>query len=181
MALDRFPGAARGDAHLLVVIARRPARGEGVVQPEIALLRDAVGDVGECSGALVGRHHQIGIGHVLLDHPIRGHDVVADAVFSNVQHGGNEGFIAGDALGLQRLAVTRQRGLLQHETALGADRYDHRILDLLRLGQPQNLGAEILAPVRPAQTAARHRPETQMYAFQPRAVDENFTEGPGFG
>ena len=38
MALHRFPGAARGDAHALVVVAGRAARGEGVAQPEAVLL-----------------------------------------------------------------------------------------------------------------------------------------------
>ena len=38
VALDRFPGAAGGDAHLLVVVAGRPAGGEGVVEPEVMLL-----------------------------------------------------------------------------------------------------------------------------------------------
>ena len=47
VALDRLPGAARGDAHLLVVVAARAARGERVAQPEAVLARDAVGDVGE--------------------------------------------------------------------------------------------------------------------------------------
>ena len=36
MALDRFPGAARGDAHLLVVIAMAAAGGESIAQPEAA-------------------------------------------------------------------------------------------------------------------------------------------------
>ena len=34
MALDRFPRAARGDAHLLVVVAGGAAGGEGVAEPE---------------------------------------------------------------------------------------------------------------------------------------------------
>ena len=44
VALDRFPGAVRGDAHLLVVVAGRAARGEGVAEPEAVLLADRVGD-----------------------------------------------------------------------------------------------------------------------------------------
>ena len=38
VALDRLPGAARGDAHLLVVVAGRAAGGEGVVEPEMMLV-----------------------------------------------------------------------------------------------------------------------------------------------
>ena len=41
MPLHRLPGAARGDAHRLVVVAGRAARGEGVAEPEAALQRDA--------------------------------------------------------------------------------------------------------------------------------------------
>ena len=59
--LHRFPGAARGDAHLLVVVAGRAARGEGVVEPEAVVARQRVGDVGEGGGALVGGDHEIGI------------------------------------------------------------------------------------------------------------------------
>ncbi len=61
MALDRFPRAARGDAHLLVVVAGRAARGEGVAEPEAVVGGDPVGDVGEGRRALVGRDHQIGV------------------------------------------------------------------------------------------------------------------------
>jgi len=42
---------------------------------------------------------------------------------------------------------------------LGADRHDDGILDLLRLDQAEDLGAEILRPVGPAQAAARHLAE----------------------
>ena len=40
MALHRFPRAARGDAHLLVVVAARTARGEGIAEPEAARFRE---------------------------------------------------------------------------------------------------------------------------------------------
>ena len=78
MALDRFPRAARGDAHFLVVVAVGAARGERVAEPEAALLGDAVGDVGEGRGALVGGDHEIGIVAVMAHHVARRHDRVAD-------------------------------------------------------------------------------------------------------
>ncbi len=68
MALDRLPGAARGDAHLLVVVAGRAAGREGVVEPEVVVARDVVGDVGEGRGALVGGDHEIGIVAVVAHH-----------------------------------------------------------------------------------------------------------------
>jgi hypothetical protein len=45
VAGHRLPRAARGDAHRLVVVAGRPARGERVPEPEAAVARDGVGDV----------------------------------------------------------------------------------------------------------------------------------------
>jgi hypothetical protein len=58
-----------------MVIADAAAAGEGVAQPEAALQRDAVGDVGKGGGALVGRHHQIGIIAVRAQHVRRRHDL----------------------------------------------------------------------------------------------------------
>ncbi len=68
------------------------------------------------------------------------------------------------------------RHQLGHEAAFGADRHDHRVLDLLRLHQPEDLGAEILRPVGPADAAARHLAEAHMHAFDARRIDENFVE-----
>jgi hypothetical protein len=51
--LHGLPRTARGDAHLLVVIAGRAAGGERVVEPEAVLPRHAVRDVGERRGSLV--------------------------------------------------------------------------------------------------------------------------------
>ena len=51
MALHGLPGAARDDAHLLVVVALAAARREGVAQP-VALLGQGVGDVGKRRGPL---------------------------------------------------------------------------------------------------------------------------------
>jgi hypothetical protein len=75
----------------------------------------------------------------------------------------------------------RRRQLLRHEAALGADRHDDRVLDLLRLDQAEHLGAEILRPVRPAQAAARDLAEAQMHALDPRRIDEDLVERRGAG
>jgi hypothetical protein len=45
MALDRLPGAARGDSDRLVVVALRAAGRERIPEPEAVLRGDAVGDV----------------------------------------------------------------------------------------------------------------------------------------
>ena len=77
-----------------------------------------------------------------------------------------------------RLARAADRQQLRHEAALGADRHDDGVLDLLRLHQAEHLGAEILRPVGPADAAARHLAEAQMHAFDARRIDEDLVERP---
>ena len=62
MALHRFPSAVCRDAHLLVVVARRPAACEGVAEPEAAL-ESAISLAMSENGrrAFVRSHHEIGI------------------------------------------------------------------------------------------------------------------------
>src|SRR5260221_4425385 len=74
---------------------------------------------------------------------------------------------------LARAALEQQLG---HEPALGADRNDDRVLDLLRLGQAENLGAKVLRPARPADAAARDPAETQVHAFDPGGINEDLAE-----
>src|SRR3989475_3523839 len=109
VALYRFPGAARRDRHLLVVVARRAARGEGVAQPEAVFRGDGVGDVGEGRGALVGGDHQVGIVAVVAHYVTRRHYASVDAVVGDVEHAAQEGLVAGDAFLHQRLAVAGGR------------------------------------------------------------------------
>ena len=68
MALDRFPRAAGGDAHLLVVVALAAAGSESIAQPEAARNRKRIGDIGEGRRAFVGGDHQIGIVAVAAQH-----------------------------------------------------------------------------------------------------------------
>ena len=60
------------------------------------------------------------------------------------------------------------RRALDEESALRADRHDDGVLDHLRLDQAEHFGAEIFAPIGPAQSAARDRPEAQVHAFDAR-------------
>ena len=178
VALDRFPGAARGDAHLLVVVAGRAARGEGVVEPVAVVHRDAVGDVREGRGALVGGDDQVGVVPVVPDHGVRRHQLAGLEVVGDVEQAADEGLVAGDAFLQEGLAPgLRGRRPLDHEAALGADRDDDRVLDLLRLDQAEDLGTEVLAPVRPPEAAARDHAEAQVDALDARAVDEDLAEG----
>ena len=85
VALHAFPGAARRDRHLLVVVAGRAAGGEGIAQPEVVRGRDLVGDVGERRRALVGGDHQIGIVAVMAHHALRRHDLAVLEVVGDVE------------------------------------------------------------------------------------------------
>ena len=165
VALDAFPGAARGDAHLLVVIAGRTAGGEGVAQPVAVGLGHRIGDIRKGRRALVGGDHQIGVVIVIAHYRLGRHDLRTHAVVGDVQQALQEGLVAVDTLRQPGFAIGRVHRLLDHEPALGAHRHDHRVLDHLRLHQAQHLGAEILAPVRPAQPAARHLAAAQMDAL----------------
>ena len=176
MALHRFPRATRGDAHLLVVVSGRAARGEGIVEPEAVVARQRIGDVGKGGGAFICGDNEIGIVAVAPHHLFRRHDGTGHVVVGDVEHAADQGLVAGDALGLDLLARAVHRRLLHVEAALGADRNDHRVLHHLRLHQRQNLGAEILAPVRPADAAARHASTAQVDAFHARAVDEDLDQ-----
>jgi hypothetical protein len=76
-----------------------------------------------------------------------------------------EQLVAGNTLGHKGLAVRGRWCILQHKTTLGADRHDDGVLDLLGLDQTQDFGAEVFAPVRPAQAAPRHLATAQVHAF----------------
>ena len=103
--LHAFPGAARGDAHGLVVIADAAARGEGIAQPVPVLLADLVGVVGEGGRSLVGGDHQVGIVAVEAHHLGRRHGLSGDEVVGEVQQPAQVVLIAGDAFLHERFAV----------------------------------------------------------------------------
>ena len=176
MPLHRHPGATRGDAHLLVVVAGRAAGGEGVAQPEAVLGGDAVGDVGEARRALVGGHHQVGVVAVVAHHLLRRHHLAFEEVVGKVQQAADEQLVAGDGLGLDLVTAAAERQATGHEATLGTHRHDHRILHLLRLDQAEHLGAEVLLAIRPAQPAARHRTEAQVHALDARRIDEDLEQ-----
>ncbi len=164
----------RRDAHLLVVVAVAAAGREGVAQPEAALFGDGVGDVGEGGGALVGGDHQIGIVLVVAHDMLgRHHAAVGMQIVGDVEQGVDEDLIRGDGGRLNLFARGAHRQLLGIEAALGAHRHDDGVLHLLRLDQAEHLGAEILAPVAPADAAARDFAEAQMHAFDRGRIDED--------
>ena len=107
-------------------------------------------------------------------------------VVGQVEQPGDELPVAGDALGklpfAVRLRITGGRRWAFHdEPTLRPDRDDDGVLHLLGLDQPEDLGAEVLRPVRPAQAAAGDVAEPQMYALQLRRVHPDLMGRNGFG
>ncbi len=166
--LHRDPRTPRGDAHLLVVEPGRAARRERVAQPVAVLGGERVGDVGERAGPLVGRHDEVGIVAVVADDSRRRHDPAVDQGVGEIEQPPDEGAVAGLDRGPDRGAVRCRREPLHHEPALRADRHDDRVLHRLGLHQPEDLGAEVLAPVGPADAAAGDVAGAQVHALDRR-------------
>src|SRR5438045_1750327 len=79
-------------------------------------------------------------------------------------------------LGRDRLPPAAGRQALRHIAAFGANRHDHRVLDLLRFHQSEDFGAKVLRPVRPADAAARDLAEAHMNGLETRRIDEDLVE-----
>jgi len=148
----RDPGALGGHAVALVVVAV-PATGcEGVVEPEPGPRGDGVGGVGEGRGAAVGSDDEVGVIAVVADHPGWWHHPVAVEVIGDVEQAPDEGHVlaprlrsgGGGILGFAR----------QHEPALGTRGDDDRVLEHLCLDEVEDLVADVIAPIRPAQSTA---------------------------
>src|SRR5699024_63238 len=103
--LGRLPGPAGGDAHGLVVVPGRAAGGEGIIEPVVVLGRDGIGQVGEGSGALIGRDHQVRVVAVVPDHLLWWAHLFAGPVVGDVQHAPDEFGVGGLALVHPRLPV----------------------------------------------------------------------------
>ena len=181
MAFHRFPRAARGDAHLLVVVADRAARRECVAKPEIVVSGESVGDVREGRCALVGGDDEIGVVTIPRHDARRMHGLAVNDVVGELEKRADEHFICRDPGGLDFLARAFCGQGLRIEAALRAHRHDDGVLHLLRLHETEHFGAEIIAPVGPAQAAACDGTEAQVDAFDIRRPDEDFAEGPRRG
>jgi hypothetical protein len=105
-------------------------------------------------------HDQVHVVAVVADDVWRRHRLTLDPVVGEVEQAGNEELVGGDPLRQPGVPVDRRvRQLLRVEPALAPRRDDDGVLDHLRLHQPEDLGAEVLAPVGPPQTASRDLPE----------------------
>src|SRR3989344_1476097 len=174
MALHRDPAAFGGDTHAFVVITGRAARGEGVVQPEAVFGGNAVGDIGEGRGALVGRYHQVRIVAIVTHHVLWWHHGAVFQVVGDIQQAADKDAVAGNALGQHIITAAANRQASWDKAALGTHRYDDRVLHLLRLDQAQHLGAEVFLTVRPAQATTSDVAKAQVHAFNTRRVDKDF-------
>ena len=113
-----------------------------------------------------------------MAHDLRGRDDLAVfAVVGNVQQPAHHNFVAGYSFGLKFVGF--RRGAFDDKAAFGPHRHDDAVLDHLRFHQTQNLGAEIVTPVRPADASAGDFAAAQMHGFGYGAVDKNFDQGFG--
>ena len=174
VALDRFPGTAGGNAHALVVVTGGTTGSKGVTQPEAVGFGNAVGNVGEGCGALVGSHHQVRIIRVQTAHVLGRNDLAGHQVVGDIQQCGDEDLVAGDAFGQEGFTVARCRQLLADKATLGTHRHDDGVLHHLRLHQTQHFGTEVFHAVGPAQAATGYLGAAQVHAFHTRAVDPDF-------
>ena len=179
VVLHRLPRSARSDAHCLVVVSLRPAGCERVAQPEAVVGRDGVRQIRELRRALVGGDDEIRVIAVVAPGLRRRHDLAGRvAVVGEVEHAGHERSVAVDALGQAGVPIGRVGHPLGDESALGAHRHDDRVLDHLRLDQPEDLGAEVLAAVRPPDAATGDQPEAQVHALDPWRVHPDLEPRP---
>ena len=143
---------------------------------------DGIGGVGIGRRAFVSRDHEIGILAIANHDLLRVDHFGPDDIVSDRQQRADEQLVAGLAFDQPAIAVTHRIGkLLGIEAAFGSGRHNYRILDPLGLHQAQHFGAEVIAPVRPAQPAARNRAGAQVDAFYPPRIDEDFAPGQRLG
>ena len=110
-----------------------------------------------------------------MDHDARRRDdlAVGRKVVGDVEQAAEEGLVGADPLGADGVRGPALGQLLGIEPALGADRHDHRVLHLLGFHQAEHLGAEVVAPVGPAQATARHRAKAQVDALDIDSPDKD--------
>src|SRR5271157_4603943 len=90
MPLYADPGAAGGDAQLLVVVAARAAAGEGVTQPVAVFRSDVISAVRPARGTLVRGDYQIGIAVIVGHHLGWAHHLRTYQIVGQVQQSPHE-------------------------------------------------------------------------------------------
>ena len=157
-----------------MVISDRTATGERVAEPKIAFEGDCVCGVGKGRSAFVGGNHKIRVVAVVDNYICWMNDSIVDDIVRNRQQRADEYLVALSPFRKPRVTVHAHVGqAFRVESALRPGRHDHRVFDALRLHQAEHFGAEIVAPIGPAQAAARDRASAQMDALDPRRIDEH--------
>ena len=85
VAFHRFPRALGSNTEFFVIVTVRTARSKRIAEPESALHRNAVGNVGESGSAFVGSHHQIRVGAVVANGVGGGDNFAFRAVIGHVE------------------------------------------------------------------------------------------------
>ena len=99
-----------------------------------------------------------------------------DDIVGEVQEAADQGLVAFDRFGPEFVGCSGW--LLDDEPAFRSDRDDDRVLDRLRLHQPENLGAEILLAVGPADAAAGDLAGAHVHRLDARTVHVDLKERP---
>ena len=98
MALHSNPRAPGSNGLCLVVVAITSAGGERIIEPEVSVTRDFVGDVGEGCGALVRGDDKIVVVAVMAEHAVWWHYDVVDDVVGHIKQRTDEDLVAGHDL-----------------------------------------------------------------------------------
>ena len=175
VAFDGLPRTSGGDGHRLVVVADRSARSEGVAEPEAAALGDRIGHIGEPCRALVSGDDEIVVVAVVTDYAVGVDDDAGvigavGEVVGDFEHAFDEHLVGGLTGGHPGVPIAHRRQLLGEEPALCAGGHDEGVLDHLRLDEAEDLGTEVIATIRPAESAACDGAEAQVHAFDLRGV-----------
>ena len=179
VTFNRLPRTSGRNRHRLVVVTRGTTRSESILQPEATVNSDLVRDVREPRCTLVGCDHQVRVVFVVANRALRVHGLLL-AIFDyqvvcDVQQRVDEHFISSLSSCTPRFAIQGWvRQTLRVETALSSRRHNERVLNHLSLNQAQDFGAEVIAPVRPAQTTTSHATKPQVNTFDFRRVHEHF-------
>ncbi len=176
MAFHALPGTAGGNTQNLVIVAAGAAAGEGVPQPETVLGADGVGRIGKVGRPLVGGDDQVRVVIVVGHDPWRTHHLVADPIVGQVEQAAHQRPVGCFGQGGAFLAAAV--GGLDHESPLGADGNNQGILGHLGLHQPQDLGAEIVWTVRPADPAPGHLAAAQVNPLHAGRMHVDLEQGP---
>ena len=98
----------------------------------------------------------------------RRHDRAVDEIIREVEHSPDERAVADEYLVAECAGISRRA--LDDEPAFRADGNDHRILLGLGLHQPEDLGAEVVASIRPPDPSTRDITTAQVHGFDTRRV-----------